>query len=739
MHGYYTQIAARLGNTVFRLTGKQTLYDRIANAGTTLTAGSAAVDGRNGQNLHYLLATNQINASATGASGAGVIGNGTLNWSNVDSLGGDQRDEYTKGRYGTLAAESTWASWLSTLFTVGYQSTTDRYNAAGVNYYSPTASSNPLPGNWTAALNSTTLINQEPARTKAIRFTALLTNDLFDNRAHSQSILGVDYLRTDSANIAYGYYKADSAWNVIVNPAVAANNGRTVMPTPVWTVNGGPVKYPLWPAGSPKITYNGVNSVLMVQDPVNPANIGPANALGVSTLNSAFYLQSTAASRGIFGTNNTSWLNGDLNTLAGFRYVGAFYDLKSQAGPALTGDSNNLDFNVGANYKLLSWLRPYFSVSNSYNLPVIVFSPNPTDPYGAPPKVSHSVGEEVGAKFGDETGLFSGSVAVYSVNAKNEQYLIASNLLALINPAGLNGRFGAPSTYISVNRESKGLQATVTAAPTPNWRMRLSAGIIKGTIENSTSYAPVYNDQFYENAAGQVLYKDGTVVTVNGNATTAATAVVEPATTAGAVPLTVALMSNPSSIYYANPVAISGAINSSSVAATVLKTVDPTHGAILTGAVGQPISGIQINPGFTVPASIPTSVAGDSTVGYPEFSLNFTNMYTLSSGPFEGLKFGGTAGLGWKRADYYYYTTTYAPGVPRVLFRLPILVRFDGILGYERKFRRVTWSTQLNVNNLFNRYQVVILPNSLSGYAGVDDAVFDQQPRLYSLSTTFSF
>jgi len=739
LHGYYTQIAAKAGNTVFRLTAKQTLFDRKANASATLTAGSTAVDARNSQNLHYLLATNQVNASASGADGAGVLDNGNLNWHNVDSFGGDLRDEYTKGRFASLSAESSWASWLTTLFTVGYQSSTDRYNAAGINFYSPTASSNPIPGNWTAALNSTTQINQEPARTKAVRFTALITNDLFDGKAHSQSILGADYIGSEAANIAYAYYLADSNFNVIVNPAVAANNGRTIMPTPAWTVNNGPVKFPLWTAGANRITYNGNNYVLMIQDPVNPAAVSPANALGVTPLNGAFYLQSTSDSRGLFGTNDTSWLGGDLNTLAGFRLVGASYELKSQTGPALTGASNNLDFNLGANYKLLSWLRPYFSVSNAYNLPVIVFSPNPTGPYGDPPKVAHSVGEEVGFKIGDPDGKVSGSIALYKVNSQNEQYLLASNLLAIINPAGLNGRLGAPSTYISVNRASQGLEATFTAAPTSDWRMRLSASIIQGTINNSTSYAPVYNDQFYENALGQVTYKDGTVVTVNGNATTAATATAVAATTAGAVPLTVALMSSPTSIYYANPVAISGAISSSSVAATVLKTVDPVHGAILTGAVGQPISGLQINPGFTVPASIPTSVAGDSTVGYPEFAINYTNLYTVPSGLFKGVKLGGTMGLGWKRADYYYYTTTYATGVPRVLFYLPTLVRFDGIIGYERKFRRYTWTTQLNVTNLFNRYQVVILPNSLNGYAGVDDAVFDQQPRLYTLSTTVSF
>src|SRR5438094_657149 len=83
-----------------------------------------------------------------------------------------------------------------------------------------------------------------------------------------------------------------------------AINGRTIMPTPAWTVNNGPVKYPLWAAGSPHVTLNGVNYVLMVQDPVDPALASPTNPLGVTTVNGSFYLQSEALNRGLFGMNS---------------------------------------------------------------------------------------------------------------------------------------------------------------------------------------------------------------------------------------------------------------------------------------------------------------------------------------------------------------------------------------------------------------------------------------------------
>ena len=54
-----------------RLLGQQTSNNRNIPSNVTFGALSAANDARNGQFLHYLLATNQINASASGASGGG--------------------------------------------------------------------------------------------------------------------------------------------------------------------------------------------------------------------------------------------------------------------------------------------------------------------------------------------------------------------------------------------------------------------------------------------------------------------------------------------------------------------------------------------------------------------------------------------------------------------------------------------------------------------------------------------
>jgi hypothetical protein len=280
---------------------------------------------------------------------------------------------------------------------------------------------------------------------------------------------------------------------------------------------------------------------------------------------------------------------------------------------------------------------------------------------------------------------------------------------------------------------------SLTAAPGRDWRIRLSAALTDGKLGTTRSYEQLYNDQFYQNSQGQVTYKDGTVVYVRANPTTSELTN-QPAVAAGtpgAIPLTTAMMSSPSSVYYANPEPVTGRIRGN--AATVLRWVDPSHGPILTNVTGLPISAMQINPGFTPPGTIPTTVAGDLTTGYPKYSFNCTNLYSFGSGWLKGFRLGGTANLTWQQRGHYYYPGGVGVDSRRTLFYRPDRRRVDLIAGYERKFGRFTWSTQLNVSNLFNRYKVVILPSSVTGYAGVLNAVFSEQPRACTWTNTLKF
>lgn len=163
------------------------------------------------------------------------------------------------------------------------------------------------------------------------------------------------------------------------------------------------------------------------------------------------------------------------------------------------------------------------------------------DPVGNQPRVATAEGIELGLKMAKATGTVSGSLAVYETNSKNEQYTVQNALQLAINLAGLNGRFGpVPSSVINVDRKSKGVQLALTVAPQKNWRMRFTAAQVDGRLGNTTSYPQLYNDQFHVNAQGRVTYADDSPVYVppafNANPLVVAS------TTAGAIPLTIAML-----------------------------------------------------------------------------------------------------------------------------------------------------------------------------------------------------
>lgn len=736
LSGAYGQFAFKIGNTVLRATGKYTYFDRFAPQSLALSATSITFDARHGQNIRTLLATNQLDASATGASGAGVIGNGHIDWDNVDSYGGQLREESTIARLGSLTAESKWTSWLTNQLSVGFQSKNSIIGyGSGVTFFAPGASGNPLPGQWSVGAGgaSGSAWSNQPSDSRSYRFSALATNDLFGGRAHSQSIIGAEYTKGNYANENIAYYQADANYNLALTPAGA--RVRMLIPNPYFSVQNGPVKYPFVRTGTDRITYNGVNYVAQIMNQTDPALVSPQNPQGVTGTD--LFIHSRAISSGVFAVNYTQWGDGRLTTLAGARYVSADNrQFPSGPTPALTATGKNVSFSVGANYRLTSLLRPYFSVSDTYNLPGILLTV-PTDPIGNPAPIAHSLGEEFGFKIGDERGRISGSIAVYALQSTDEPYGIPSQLRDSINPAGINGRYlGATGTVVSVDRKSRGGQIALVANPSSNWRMRFSAAFVQGTIGNNTSYPALYNDQFYANSAGQVTYANGTVVYVRPTFLATPGTVANAA--AGYIPLTIDALSTAGNVYYANPDPTNGLIRTSN-GRTILNYVDPANGSIRTGVAGRPISSYQLT-GLTLPGTIVTSQAGDHTTGYPELSFNFTNVYTFSNGLLKGFKAGGTASTSWRRGDYYYYPSGYSPSAKRELYSRPTSALFDLILGYERRLgRKFTWSTQLNVNNVFNHYTVLVRPNNITGYAGINTALFTNQPREYTWSNTFKF
>jgi len=755
-NGQYGQIAFRFfqntAPTTVRFSGSLTMNRRFLSTNPSL---SATGDPRNGMALHYLLATGRAGDTdpATGVRyPAGAILNGKLNWDNVDSLAaGMAQQEPVSNDYSSVTVETKWSNWLTTQVAAGYDAYTDRRFNPGFTFFAPRSGNNTT-DNWAGGITPSD--SWQPARTKAGRVAAVITKDFFQGRAKTQTLLGADYLRTDFGQIAYQWFQADANWNAIVASTAtptSANLGRTPIAQQRWSLNDGPTLYPFGDMDPTRdrMTLNGVNYVRALQNPPNPALASASNPWG-TPFTSGNYILTKIFNKGLYGVNYTQWFGGKLNTLAGFRqgdYVSDRYDHTRMRFLAVASVTN---FNLGVDYSVNRWLHPYVNFSDSVQPPYVA---NRTDPVGNPPTSAKGVGMEAGLKINNASGTLSGTFAVFETSAKGDLYGINGSIGSAINPAGLNGTNGG-SNFVSIDRQTRGAELRLTAAPTRNWRMRFSAAHNDGEIGSTRAYEQLYNDQFYANAAGQVTYRNGTAVFVNGGATAAAQATVVPSTTAGAVPLTVNLMSTPSSIYFANPDLISGAINRSSVAANILLGTNNAaninaNGPILTGAVALPIAQLQLNKslsGVATPGTIVATRVGDKTTGYPEYKANFTNNYTFAGDTWlKGLGIGGTFSIGWRQRGYYYYaapvTAANALIQRRTLNYTPAPRQVNAIVSYARKIGRYQWSTQVNVNNLFNRYIIGLQPNATTGFntARGINATFYQQPRVYVWTNSVKF
>jgi hypothetical protein len=358
-------------------------------------------------------------------------------------------------------------------------------------------------------------------------------------------------------------------------------------------------------------------------------------------------------------------------------------------------------------------------------------------PHGEVTKTSKSIGHELGVKFDPRSGLFSGSISVYSVKSEDEQVSIPSDLRTDINPSGINGAFSPSQNWINIDRESKGADLMLTASPTRGWRSRLTLSYTNGKVGESQKFGIFYNDEFHTDGRGGVTYGDGTPLLVTVDPTQNNNA------NAPRQQLTIAMMNNPTSGYFAVLDPDSGRITNAT--ALRLTTTSASGATVGTGRLGLPISAHQL--AFTDPNNlkgfITVAQGGEPTAGYAQYSANFTNNYAFSEGRLKGVMIGGTAFFR-ARDRTYAYTQVFrnAAGVvtssERRMFSLPDALRFNAVLSYKRKInRRLDWSTQVNINNLFNTYDVVIMPNGNTGDPRT--ARFTTEPRAYVWSNSFSF
>jgi outer membrane receptor protein involved in Fe transport len=117
--------------------------------------------------------------------------------------------------------------------------------------------------------------------------------------------------------------------------------------------------------------------------------------------------------------------------------------------------------------------------------------------------------------------------------------------------------------------------------------------------------------------------------------------------------------------------------------------------------------------------TLPAVQAGLPTTSYAKYSASWTNNYTFETGLLKGLSLGGT--LRYKGKDRsYYYNRVLLDAAGRTqsqlaVFGIPDATYVDLVMSYGFRVFARRCTLQLNVQNAFDEYKVVLLPNPASG------------------------
>jgi len=704
--GVYGQVVARpLSALTLRLQA-QHIYQHSITANNGVRLNDRTGPDHNAY-LHLIIADGR----------AGNVLNGDLTWRNADSFAGDWKTRDKTADYLLASADLRITEWLNARFSYGNTDWDDWNRAiAPTGLMAPTFASNPT-GKW--AMGGTPAWQQYGSAERSLRTQFVAEFDLWRGRIKNKFNFGAEeklgVINFSSAR----YYKLDAAGNAIFNPANRNNNeaGRTEIPFQYYSVESGLDGLPLY---DNVIVYNGDTYLLAPRQLKGAVPVTPDNPFGINN-NAAGGLNLTESrSRALFATLFSDWFDGRFTTLAGYRYDRFEQKLLHNNRRI---ETNAGTWNAGLVYHVTKYLSPYVGVSSNYS-PSSQFG---TLMDGSPIPDSRGKGAEGGVKFDVPRYKLSGSLTYYSVTSENEFFGLSAAQISAVDPTGINGRFRPNGNTVLRDREVRGYELTTTARPTRDWRVRFSLSHIESIGVNGIKLPQVYNDEFNTSADGNVLFDDKTVALVRTDPNNANSAL---------IPLTVGMMKNASSPYFANLDPSSGRIlNLRAGTLASLGLVGRSDGRTIgTGKAGLPISQHQLGFVSPFPDEVVIQRPGETATGFADYSVSTSAIYTFSSDRFlKGLSLGPTVAAKNMMRAYYYND---AAG-NRVLKRYPDQVQVSMMVGYSRKFGRYTWNTQLNVNNAFNTISVSHLPDLGTGMN--IDARRDAMPRSYIWTNTVTF
>lgn len=658
---------------------------------------------------------------------AGDVYAGGLTYANADAFMTDAFGEIRDSDIFSAQLEAEIRPWFSLLVQGGFSNDDRiRYNSgAGANLTPPGLGANPT-GDWAVQLTPTV----DPIRTREKAWRAIANLELPKWRwLKNEFSLGAETRWNTSRQLAERWFELDASGNFVRNAAALNNgtSGRTMMPNLWWNPRSqgfdGPEIFRSRPADT--LELNGRRYRRDIVRNQFPQFVTADNPLGFSN-GSAGINFTERTNDAAFAVLNTDWFDGRVDTLAGYRYDIVTNSLIPR--PFEDREFRKGSYMYGLNWHITRSLTVYYAHSTSFQPAGGLTTENKTVPEGS------GLGDEVGLKFSFLDEKFTGGVSLYASEATNNTANLPADFQNIVDYiSGVNGRRNGGLAYL-FDRETKGYEVNLTAAPVRGLRVQASFSHIMAK-EGADVVLPIfYNDQFNVNAAGQVtLGVNGTPLQVPLAPNTPGWNPASPAPGVPAQVLTLGILRNgdANGNYRASLNSNSGQITNAG--ALYLNT--PTVG---TGVTGLPVSQHQL--GFTPPSGSTLVVrqGGDRTTGYATNSFSLTGNYRFSEGRLRGLALGGNYRVALDQLAYY-YTDRSNPAAPvRRLYATPDQQFLTFFAAYERRIgKRFVFRTQLNVNNALDDVSVVTYPNIGDGTA--ENVRLTNPPRVWAWTNTLRF
>ncbi|MBI5692087.1 MAG: hypothetical protein HZC55_18560 [Verrucomicrobia bacterium] len=501
------------------------------------------------------------------------------------------------------------------------------------------------------------------------------------------------------------FYEIDSAGNWVTNPAQITNadSGRTQMPSEWRPIFSGRLPYGLndWPAEYLTLPngkmYRFGTSAYPGAVPAtanNPFGVsGPLTADGRP--NQSSYQIDETRENGFGSSLASKFWKGKIDVLLSYRRETAEQERLTTTelkGP-ITYDSQAYGVVVDTPIK---GLRAYANRSQNSK---INFATD-RDIYNVILPIGSGRSFDGGLKLAMWEHRVSGSITYYRTEQLNNTASLGG-FRNDVDPDGINGRHGGQGYVFS--RTSDGLSVALTVRPLRPWQVTVSFTQANGSERSDVTLPIFYNDQFNTTTVGG----QPAVAVRSGTSTTPLLVRQDPAdATSPEVPLTIAMLKDPTSPYFANLDPDSGQILNAQFLG--LRT-----SGVGTGETGLPISQHQL--GFVPPAGeIVVRKAGEPTTGYAENAYSMINRYQWDQGFLRGTVLGVSSVFQQKFRAYRY--TDAAAANARKTFYYPDRVQHNLFAVYSFKgFFRTRMSLQLNVDNLLDKQVLIALPRNTNG------------------------